>query len=330
VAEFVPIDHGLDGVYDPARDYAAAFHKSTASVNTKVTFPANSPFYYRDYDSPTWGLAEDLTISIPGAARVYINGRLAGRDDLAKHDVLKGATFGARGYNPDPSHNSLIAISAKREMLQGTVVGTGTTYPGPYYTVILNVGGVTRTYERTAYVGAPTVGTIHKYGLDEKGSLFVDISFTEANPVVFVTGHRTESGAGSIHTYLMVDNRGVATSYEYNAADTSPGLGSLISWVGEFAKLTVDGSSGRLVDIDDRTPLIACEVKAIGAESCTIWDGGAYRFCPDPPLAVYKITGTDTSPVYTYIGLAGLAVDDEVLAYGSGSEWSLILRDDRP
>ena len=330
VAEFVPIDHGPAGVYEPAWDYAADFHKSTTSVNTKVTFPASSPFYYRDYDSHTWGLADGLTIGIPAAARVSINGHLAGRDDLAKHDVLKGATYGALGYDPaNPSHNALIAISAKRDMLQGTVIGTGTTYPGPYYTVILNVGGVTRTYERdTAYVGAPTVGTIHKYGLDEKGSLFVDISFTEANPVVFVTGHRTESGSGSIHTYLMVDSRGVATSYEYDAGD----LGSLISWVGKFAKLTVDGSNGRLVDIDDRTPTVACEVKSIAADSCTVWDTAstAYRFCPDPPLTVYKITGTGISPKYTYIGLAGLAVDDEVLAYGSGSEWSVIVRDDRP
>jgi hypothetical protein len=332
VTKFVPIDSGPYGVYEPAWDYAADFHKSTTSVNTKVTFPASSPFYYLDYDTHTWGLADGLTIDIPGAARVSINGHLAGRDDLAKHDVLKGATYGALGYDPgNPVHNGVIAISAKREMLQGTVLGTGITYPGPYYTVILSVGGVTRIYERdTAYVGAPTVGTIHKYGLDEKGNLFVDISFTEANPIVFVTGHRTESGSGYIHTYLMVDNRGVATSYEYNAADPPTGLGSLTSWVGKFAKLTVDGSSGRLVGIADRTPLIACEVKAIGAESCTIWDGGAYRFCPDPPLAVYKITGTDTSPVYTYIGLAGLAVDDEVLAYGSGSEWSVIVRDDRP
>jgi hypothetical protein len=218
-------------------------------------------------------------------------------------------------------------------MLQGTVVGTGITYPGPHYTVILSVGGVTRTYERdTAYVSAPTVGTIHKYGLDEKGSLFVDISFTEANPIVFVTGHRTESGSGYIHTYLMVDNRGVVTSYEYNAAAPPAGLGDLSGWVGEFAKLTVDGSNGRLVDIDDRTPIIACEVKAIGADSCTLWDTtgpGAYRFCPDPPLTVYKITGTVGSPIYTYIGLGGLAVDDHVLAYGLDPEWSLVLRDDR-
>lgn len=178
----------------------------------------------------------------------------------------------------------------------------------------------------------PTVGTIHKYGLDEKGSLFVDISFTEANPVVFVTGHRTESGSGYIHTYLMVDNRGVVTSYEYNAADVPTGLGSLTGWVGKFVKLTVDGSNGRLVGIDARTPTITCEVKSIAADSCTVWGTtapGAYRFCPDPPLAVYKITGTDASPVYTYIGLAGLAVDEDVLAWGSGSEWSVILRDDR-
>ena len=332
VTEFIEGGDHVDDVYAPAWDYAASFHKSTTSVNTKVTFPATSPFYYQDYDTHTWGLADGLTIDIPAAARVSINGHLAGRDDLAKHDVLKGATYGALGYDPgNPVHNGVIAVSAKREMLQGTVLGTGITYPGPYYTVILNVGGVTRIYERdTAYVSAPTVGTIHKYGLDEKGNLFVDISFTEANPIVFVTGHRTESGSGYIHTYLMVDNRGVATSYEYNAAAPTAGLGDLSGWVGKFAKLTVDGSSGRLVDIDDRTPAIACEVKAVGADSCTVWDGGAYRFCPDPPLAVYRITGTVSSPVYTYIGLGGLAVDDHVLAYGSGTEWSVILRDDRP
>jgi len=67
------------------------------------------------------------------------------------------------------------------------------------------------------------------------------------------------------------------------------------------------------------------------SESCTLWDtvGIAHRFCPDPPLAVYRITGTGSSPIYTYIGLGGLAVDDHVLAWGSGTEWSLIVRDDR-
>jgi len=330
VTKFVPIDSGPDGVYEPAWDYVAAFHKSTTTADTQVTFPAESPFYYQDYDHGDWHLDEGLTVQIPSTARVSINGHLSGRDELAKHDVLKGATYGARGYDPGhPDHNGVIAVSATRQALQGTVVGTGTTFPGPRYTVIMTVGGQTRTYDSNpAHVVPPTIGTNHKYGLDEEGDLFVDISFTDPSPVVFVTGHSTESGSGYFHTYLIVDNRGVSTRYEYNAAALPTGLGDLSGWVGDFAKLTVNGANGQLVAITDRTPTWACEVKAVGAESCTLWDGSAHRFCPDPPLAVYRITGTAGSPIYTYIGLAGLAVDDHVLAYG-GTEWSLIVRDDR-
>jgi hypothetical protein len=123
--------------------------------------------------------------NIPAAARVSINGQTAGRDDLAKFDVAYIATKGAHGA-------TVVEVKAIRQVVQGTVKATGTSYPGPKYNVIIEKtsGGTVNYRWNTERLGTtlPTTGTLVKLGLNEAGELYVPIGFISVTPYVLVKG----------------------------------------------------------------------------------------------------------------------------------------------
>jgi hypothetical protein len=266
---------------------------------------------------------------VPATAKVTINGKLASRDDLAADDVVKAATFGCHGIigDGDPDPEDIIAVAATRDTVDGVVTNWRLSFPGPHFFGTVEVGETSKEYEYNLegyFFGLPGENQRHNYALDETGQLFFDISFSDANPIVYVTGARTEEASGT-HFYLIVDQRGTETTYEYQVGD--PGFGgTLEDWIGHFAYLTIDGATGYVTGIDDRCPLYSgYEVRAASASNVTIEFGtsGTFYFNEDPPLVVYEIV--NGAPVY--VGAAGLGVGDDVWIYEQSSGNTLILGD---
>ena len=303
--------------------------KSTTTTETKISFPGGedgSPFFYDDDPGADidWTSLNGETIEIPAVAALTINGQLANRNDLAKSDVVKAATYGAKGYD----HDKVIAVAATRSVVEGTVTGITTTYPGPHYKVTLKQGAESRTYEyNTTYVGNPGLGSVHKYAIDEAGQLFWDITFSSNKPVVLVTGHQDVSTGTEVRHYLIVDNHGATANYEYSIG-TGGFIGSLQGLVGHFVELTVSGATGLLVPVEGGIPDCCPHnsgyiVRGVGSGNVTLQHGtgGPFSFLIDPPATVYKVD----EGVFTYIGPAGLDADDEVWVDDAPK---VILRDD--
>ncbi len=275
-------------------DYLKSVTKSTSTLNTKIEFYS--------YVSGT--------VEVPKTAKVYINGKLAGRDDLAAYDVVKGATFGAAGYS---GADDLIALSATRNKVEGTVLSYRTAYPGPHYFVTLKSGDVTKEYEIDATYGyAATSPTgVHKYGLDEKGLIFVDEQYEPGYPFVIVTGAETQYGTTTKY-FVTVDNKGQTQTYDCTDYGSADGL------VGEAVVLEVDGATGAVTDINGAGDDGGATIVAIGSDSVTIdWGSSTYDFLKTS-LAYSDETGLGGTALLAdaeFIGLAGLKVGDTVEVY---------------
>jgi hypothetical protein len=307
-------------------DYVASVTKSTTETDTTVHF--DGQYAYWDWDWWNFYSLNDISISVPTTAKVTINGTLAGPDDLAADDVVKVATYGARGIDgDDPDPEDIIAVAATRNTVDGVVTDWRVVFPGPHFYGTVEIGETSKEYEYNLdgyFFGPPGENQRHNYALDETGQLFFDISFSDANPLVYVTGARTEEASGT-HYYLIVDQRGTETTYEYEVGDSGFG-GTLEDWIGHFAYLTIDGATGYMVGIDDRCPLYSgYEVRAASASNVTIEFGtsGTFYFNEDPPLVVYEIV----NGVPVYVGAAGLGVGDDVWIYEQSSDNTLILGD---
>jgi len=299
----------VGGVYYGAEDYVTDFTKSTPTVDTVIDV-GDGLFIALDHGLFS-GYLSGTGISIEKTAAVTINGKTAGRDDLAESDVIKAATLGADGYL-----HAIIAVSATRNVAQGTVTGTSTTFPGDHRFVTLKTGDVSKTYERVAYAyggGAPT--GLNQFALNAAGELFYNLLFESANPVVRVTSASTETVGTTTKFYLTADVKGVSQTFQ--STFDAQGL------VGFFWTLTVNGATGIVEDADEILFTAGgWEVVAIGADSVTLFDGSAvYEFVSKP--AIYKQVGT----AFTFIGLGGLSVGDDLDVYG---DFAVLVRDDTP
>jgi len=296
----------VGGVYYGAEDYVTDFTKSTSTVDTVIDV-GDGLFIALDHGMFAGYLGE-TGISIGKTAAVTINGKAAGRDTLAESDVIKAATLGADGYL-----HAIIAVAATRNVAQGTVTGTSTTFPGDHRFVTLKTGDTSKTYERVAYAYGGTPTGLCQFALNAAGKLFYNLLFESANPIVRVTSASTETAGSTTKYFLTADVKGVSQTFQSDF--------DAQSLVGHFWTLTVDGATGVVEDADEI--LFAAggwEVVAIGADSVTLYDGGGtYEFVSKP--LVYKQVGS----AFTFIGLGGLSVGDDLDVYG---DFEILVRDD--
>jgi hypothetical protein len=355
---------GSTDAYVPTEDYAFATHKSDpdpATGHGTLLWPCpDSPNYYLDpFDANYYGFGGDLALEIPATASVMVNGAPAGRDDLARYDVIKAATVGAWGYW---GADSVIAVSATRTTVTGTITSASTQYgsdsPGPRHFLTLATGGGSRTYEwQWYYFQELGTDTAHTFALDEKGRLFTEVM---PMPEIFYGYVRESSivtsGDDPPKGYLEVDRRGKTQTYEYPGDEY---LGGLEGWVGHFVVMLLDPETGHIALVDDGgggwMPAVAdvcpdrpdLTVMASSAQTCTLREGapGAYTYyfgsettsLPEwfGELLLSDLFGTVVysynDGVVTYIGSAGLSVDDTVwVSLDDLLGLMVILRDDTP
>jgi len=311
------VNSGVDSplVYTHGKwDYVSSTVEKThmhgiTEIGTTFAYTADSPYYYND--NAGYEFLAGASFEIPDTALVFLNGVLADRDDILKRDVIKGATAGCEGYL---EADDLFAVSAARAVAEGSIVSfrDNTTSSGTTRYVTLQSGDTTKEYAvKSPYPGPLgweyTPGGLHKYALDEKGKLFWDVAYGVSNPVVLVTGSYVVTHADTVtptHTYLTVDKGGVSTTYECDEME--------LPEVGNFVILTISGTTGHATDLENdfgATPTTWYEgVVEAGGDTCTLsWESG-YEFVKTAAIYSYSVADEE----YTWIGFAGLAVDDEL------------------
>jgi hypothetical protein len=275
---------------------------SGGGLNTRISFPNTSPFIFYNGVTPT--TLQSAALEVGTGAVVTINGVVSNRDALAKNDVVKIATFGAKGYW---DATSIIEVAATRNPVTGTVTenSTVTDSEGNHYYTKLNVGGTVRSFERDDdhYLSwVPTVGQSYTFTRSETAVLFFAVVVPDTFPIVYVKSAATVAGPPDRY-YITVDNRGTEQTYETTVNPTA--------WVQHFARLTVDSGTGKVTGADDFSPAGGYTVASHTATNATIQAGVNTYFGSDPPLVVYRRDGA----VYTYIGCAGLTDEWTVWAY---------------
>ncbi|HCW51558.1 MAG TPA: hypothetical protein DGR79_05765 [Clostridiales bacterium] len=271
-------------------DYVTDVVPSDEESDTNITLSGGA-----DYD-------------IPASAMVTINGQAADRDDLAVWDVVTLYTMGA-----DPA-GEVIRVEATREVAEGVVTGTKTTYPGPHHFVTIeDASGASTTYEWAMDPAEmPGSGATVKYGLNAAGALFVEIGYEAMTPYVLVESY-TVDGEGN--KTVMVDSRGQSLTYA-TTVDFSASIG-------EFGLATIDGATKVITDftvmaIDEATDY---EVLAVDAANGTMTlkdlGTGAILFVSDAEVTIYE--ATDGGPAY--VGFAGLEAGDILNADATQMIW---------
>jgi len=303
---------------------ADAHDVATGATYATVDFVSDSYFYYLDYEDQLYNRDLDsLVARIPNTATVTINGVAAISNDLKKNDVIKAATLGAWGYDFTNYANPIIALSAERVTFQGTVTGKSTVYPGPIDYVTFSVGGTPATYEIDVegYLDSGDFGvgsTLYKLVVAD-GKLFEETNLgTTVTPLVYIEAVRAVTGSLGTRYYSDVDNRGTKTTYEWHIA--------FEGYVGQFMELIIDNADGIVDSFNAGVDQAQHHtVLSVSADSVTLQCAAhGVTFLVDAAVPVYAKTA---GPTYTYIGCAGLAVDDLVHVY-SLTGHNFIVRDD--
>jgi len=283
-------------------EYLNLVKASTPLLNTRLVFSGISPFAFYLSGGPIALAAASLDVGT--GALVTINGLVSNRDALAKNDVVKIASFGAKGYW---DATSIIEVAATRQPVTGTVVSNTsvTDSEGTHYYVRMNVGGGEQTIERDDdhYITwVPTVGMSYTFTRNESNILFSPVIVPDTFPIVFVKSTSIVSGAPDRY-YITCDNRGTEMTYETTFNPT--GMAE------HFVRLTINSGTGKVTVADNFPPAGGYTVASHTATNVTIQAGGNTYFGSDPPLVVYRRDGA----VYTYIGCAGLTDGWTVWAY---------------
>ena len=303
--DLICVRKGSGPVYTYAphsEDYIDAFTRSSSGQPARVTLPVISPFYYYRPGSG-WLIAASAGFDIGAQAEVYVNDLRRTRDELVKRDVVKIATFGAKGYT---DQNSIVYVRATRILVEGTVVSNAskTDAGGIHYYTRLKTGDVERDYERhDDYLSSPPgLGTRQRYGADGNAALFCPIPYPDTSSVVYVDMAVVSTDGATIRYEIICDVRGETITYRCSSDRTS--------WVKSFRKLTIEGATG-LVIAGTLLTLEASSyvVMAHASTNVTLQGGGQTRFGDDP--VVYRKSGD----IYTYIGCVGLTDGWTVSAY---------------
>jgi len=299
------------GLFVHPEDYLNIVKASTPVLNTRLLFSGISPFGFLLFGVPT--ALNTASLEVGTGAVVTINGVVSNRDALAKNDVVKIATFGAKGiWNA----TSIIEVAATRRPVAGTVVSNTSVADseGFHYYVKMNVGGVEQTFERDDdhyLAGLPTVGMNYTFTRNESGVLYSPVIVPDTSPIVYVKTVSIVSGTPD-RSYITCDNRGTAETYETTFNPTG--------MQDHIVRLTVDSGTGKVTHADDFTPGGSFTVVTHTSSNAVLQNGGL-SFGADPPLVVYRKDGA----VYTYIGCAGLTDWWSVHAYLDAGVVAVIL-----
>lgn len=253
----------------------------------------------------TISVAGGSDFEVPSTARVTINGQSAGRDDLAAYDVVRIYNLG------DDTSEDVIRVEATRQVVQGTVKGSSTSYPGPRYYVTLDRGTAgTATYEwKVAGQPLPAAGTIVKLGLNAAGQLFAPIGFTSTTPYVVVKSF-TVDGAGNMT--VTVDSRGQQMTYVSEV--------DLRDEIGHFGLAEIDGATNKVTDFDRITIAASPEYEVMsfdaarGTMTLKNLTSSAILFISDTQVTIYDAD-------HAYVGFDGLAVGQTLNADASLKIW---------
>ncbi len=233
---------------------------------------------------------------------------------MKKFDVICVATAGANGY---ADADDIIAVDAVRNSVDGVATATRTvTGSTTVRYVALTVNGAAKEYaiSETCLSGfSVTLSNRYQFALDAKGKLFYNMGFTTTAPVVLVkSAYSTTSADGTVY-HIVTDNLDNEVDYVCSA-DRS-------GWVDHVMTLTIDMATGKVTKGPDVCPTSTIyTVVAPSASSVTLKDtSNNYTFYDK--AAAYSLTDDG----YVFIGLGGLAVDDEVTVGGTGA---VIVRDD--
>ncbi|MEW6031963.1 MAG: S-layer homology domain-containing protein [Bacillota bacterium] len=281
--------------YDVAMDYLTGVVKSAGTTDTVISLKDGGDF------------------AVPASAAVTINGATSNRDSLAAFDCVYLATKGAAGAE-------VIAVKAIRQVVQGTVKTTKTSWPGPIYSVTIErAGGGTVVYAwNIEELGAvlPSIGTAVKIGLNAAGELYVPIGFTSATPYALVLGYAVD-GAGN--RTVTLDSRGTATVY--------PTTVDFSTRVGEFGRATIDGATGTVtafagmaIQSSPTYKLLSVDA-ARGTMVLRNQTTSEIVFIDSADVTVYK----ETAGGATYIGIGGLKVGDVLVCDAGQMIWLLPL-----
>ncbi len=251
--------------------------------------------YLDRWESEGWELFGYFPV--PASCLVELNGALSERDDLAESDVISvafdfnmlfealmvwdgGEIDGGDVEQPAPEP---FVVRAHRELVEGTVSSTSTTYseaedPVIRATVDLANGG-SKTYVVDPAGGIdgteghwplPAVDDKVKYGLNAAGDIFVPIGYEALTPYVVCRSY-TETGDG--HFSATFDIRGDEVTYALDAAmpDEAPAYGEP-DWIGQYVYVEVSSGTG-IVDVGAShtfEPDFTCRVLAVDAANGTL------------------------------------------------------------
>jgi len=285
-------------------DYVTDFTKSTTTVDTAI------------------GTYNGYGYDVPAACRVYVNGTSAGRDTLAVDDAFVVAVSDVSG---DP-----FVLRANRVVIEGTVAGTTTTWPGPIdrVTIDLTAGG-SKTYvlNGDGGIGLPSKGAVVKYGLDFDGAIYVPVDFESLSPFgvclsYTVMGDGTLEGTfdirGQVVTYKL-DDDALPTCCGYS---DSPAFWAEVAEFQGYVRLEIDTGTNTVICEDSWTVDMHCcyyEVLAVDVVNGTLTldeIGEGIMFLDDPDTVVYKDQADGVSK--TYIGLECLKAGDWLWACACG------------
>lgn len=221
-------------------------------------------------------------ISVLASARVTVNGATAGRDTLAKWDVVQIALNAA---------GKAVAVRATRQTVEGTVKSERTVYTtgGTTHYVTLQLANGSQREYKTAMLDATTVstGTNGKFGLNADGAIALRITYATPTNVVLIKGYSESSGGNAV----IADMRGTevtyATTHDFSAEVGQIGtidVNPTTNVVEDFAPFADDGHTYAIVGIDAAHHNLTLQR-----------DDAAYIVVTDP--AAYKFSGG----IYTYV-----------------------------
>ncbi len=285
-----------------------------------ATYKADDPGTWMTFDASD-GYTD---VAVPRACAVTINGQAATPSDLKVGDVIDLAwdwENSVSGYYPP------FAVRVHREVVEGTVAGTSTSYPGMVdkITIDLKAGG-TKTYTvdwngTMSGTPLPGKGDNVKYGLDFGGKVLALIGYETLTPYAVVKGFTI---VGEDEYQVTLDVRGKEVTYktdgteiydpyaEFDADEDGYSTWAELAEGQGLVYVEVDTATGTVLTEDSWVfdcPCCNYEVLAVDAANGTLTldEDGNVLFFDDPNMVVYK---EDADGNRVYVGLEGLKAGD--------------------
>lgn len=327
-----------------------------------------------------WRLFMPVDFTVPEDCAVTINGSIADRDDLAEYDAISvafktpwlsevwwdfwwdTAANGAMSLDQPDSLDTLydpecwwddttpFVIRAHREVVEGEVYTTSTTYPGAVHRATLDLAGGGRntyTINESGGIGfggideddwdfdegdcdfddrgwaLPAIGAHVRYGLDFSGDIFVPIGYRADTPYALCTGYIIDSSRGESPWLGVFDIRGQEVTYPLDESMLMD-VGEP-EWVGKFVRLYLRGGQV-IMEESDEIDVCGWTVTVLALDAAngtmTLRDGdGDIWFVTEDDKKYEGFVVYDWDPEteeYSYLGLENLEAGDRLLTSDDG------------